>query len=88
MALFTKGLISMQWQAISGFHSISYLKWKFMHLYQHIADNAAAAQGEWMLRPEETERDKLVKESNAEQVSPEGHEPISVTMALIIFSIH
>lgn len=34
------------------------------------------------------ERDKLVKKPNAEQVRPEGCEPISVTVALIIFSIH
>lgn len=36
----------------------------------------------------ETERDRLVKKLNAEQVLPEGQEPISVTMALIIFSVH
>lgn len=36
----------------------------------------------------ETERDKLVKKLNAEQVLPEGQEPISVTVALIIFSVH
>ncbi len=31
---------------------------------------------------------KLVKKLNAEQVLPGGCEPISVTLALIIFSIH
>lgn len=36
----------------------------------------------------ETERDRLVKKLNAEQVLPEGQEPISVTVALIIFSVH
>lgn len=40
----------------------------------------------------ETEGDKLWwwwgGASNAEQVLPEGREPISVTVALIIFSIH
>lgn len=43
---------------------------------------------EGMQSQTETEGDKLVKKSNAEQVLPEGCEPISITVALIIFSIH